>query len=120
MGRYDAETSVSGSAGQISGSASKDSQAFDVGEGAAKGDTGSSLGSGEYQDKTVSDPAVPQAAQGPLSTSKYGDPNAPQSQQGMMALQHLAAGKVDNRFYGHTLPQHFKKTSIIGTTGRVR
>ena len=28
--------------------------------------------------------------------------------------------KLDKGFYGHTEPQHFRKTSIIGTTGRVR
>lgn len=25
----------------------------------------------------------------------------------------------ENKFYGHVLPSHFKKTSIIGTTGGV-
>src|SRR5574343_125786 len=56
----------------------------------------------------------------PVSSSKYGDPNAGLhgGQSGMMALQHLAAGKIDNRFYGHYLPNHFKKTSHISTTGR--
>ena len=58
----------------------------------------------------------------PLVGSKFGDPNAGLhgAQQGMMALQHLAAGRIDKRFYGHFLPEHFKKTSIISTKGRVR
>lgn len=29
-------------------------------------------------------------------------------------------GRLDNKFYGHYLPEHFKKTSIINTKGRVR
>jgi hypothetical protein len=57
-----------------------------------------------------------------LSTSKFGDPNAGLhgNQSGMMAISHLAAGRVDKHFYGHFLPEHFKKTSIISTSGRVR
>jgi hypothetical protein len=54
------------------------------------------------------------------SASKYGDPNAGLNSATTAPLQQLAAGKLDRLFYGHYLPEHFKKTSIIKTTGRVR
>ena len=55
-------------------------------------------------------------------SSSFGDPNAGLHKEasGMVGLQHFAAGKIDKRFYGHYLPEHFKKTTIIKTTGRVR
>jgi hypothetical protein len=112
VGRYDAETSLAGQGGST-GSQSMDSQAVDMGKGIEKGDTGSGMGSGEYQDaapvaKSISD-AAPGAA---VEAGKY--------MGSMEAVKHLAAGKLDKLFYGHTLPEHFKKTNIISTSGRVR
>jgi hypothetical protein len=39
-----------------------------------------------------------------------------------MKLNPAAPGSMgwDNKFYGHYLPSHFKKTTIINTKGRVR
>ena len=66
------------------------------------------------------EPQSPTPSAGKMDGGKYGDPQAPAIQAGMQAIQHLAAGKLDRRFYGHILPEQFKKTSIISTTGRVR
>jgi hypothetical protein len=35
-------------------------------------------------------------------------------------MRNLRPDKVDNKFYGHYEPHHFKRTSIVSTTGRVR
>jgi len=103
MGRYDDVTSIGIGEDEIS----------------KYGSLGEDLGTGKYNKEKAPKDEAPRSSSGPVYESKYGDPNAPQTQQGMMAIQHLAAGRLDRRFYGHYLPEHFKKTSIINTKGRV-
>jgi hypothetical protein len=56
-----------------------------------------------------------------ISGSKFGDPNAPKMEIPKIASRfNPRTGMPDIGFYGHYLPSHFKKTSIINTKGRVR
>ena len=56
-----------------------------------------------------------------VSGSKYGDPNAPKMEiPKIVSRFNPRTGLPDTGFYGHYLPEHFKKTSIISTKGRVR
>ena len=122
---------IIGAMGSGGGSAASEGFMATLGGKAAK-ELGSDIGSGDLKDSmfdkagdAVKDWAKStgsggSGAQGSAGASKYGDPNA-KSDSGITApLQHLAAGKIDRRFYGHVLPEHFKKTNIISTSGRVR
>ena len=53
--------------------------------------------------------------------SSYGDPNAPKMEAPKIVSRfNPRTGMAEAGFYGHYLPEHFKKTNIISTKGRVR
>ena len=95
MGGEYSDITISGSAGVSSGSQTQDSVGLNGVETPSEKEKsiGSDEGSGMREAQA-------------MVMSKYGDPQSP--------------FKVDNKFYGHYLPEHFKKTNIISTKGRVR
>jgi len=90
-------------------------------EVSAPSDTGTTSKTGA---ELMQEGKTPESPTPSVSMSKFGDPNAPSAMtapEGFgKARFNPRTGMPETGFYGHLTADKFKKTSIIGTTGRVR